>query len=186
MDIDTIIQKRRAYRALSPVTITDEMVSALAESARLAPSCFNKQPWRFVFIRSADQLEHMHTALSQGNAWAKNGSMIIAVVSTKEFDCVVKSREYFLFDTGMASALLMLKGVDMGLVMHAIAGFDEDQVKDILGIDDSLTVITLIVCGKHADDPGSMLNEKQMESEKKRPHRFPLADFAFHESYGTT
>ncbi len=50
MDVVTAIQTRRAYRSLDPVAITAELINELTKAAGLAASCFNKQPWRFVFV----------------------------------------------------------------------------------------------------------------------------------------
>ena len=56
MDVKNAIQERRAYRSLDPVEITDGLVRDLAENARLAPSCFNNQPWRYVFAYDPEVL----------------------------------------------------------------------------------------------------------------------------------
>jgi nitroreductase len=53
MDVIQAIQERRAYRSLAPVKITTELVSELAKSTQLAPSCANYQPWRFVYVSQA-------------------------------------------------------------------------------------------------------------------------------------
>ena len=96
MDVKTAIQARRAYRSLAPVQITKELVEDLASAASLAPSCFNKQPWRFVFVYGREALSQLHPALSKGNEWAREASLIIAVFSKKELDCVMKDgREYY-------------------------------------------------------------------------------------------
>ncbi|MCK4297935.1 MAG: nitroreductase family protein, partial [Planctomycetes bacterium] len=50
MEVREAIERRRAYRSLDPAPISDELIRDLAESASLAPSCFNNQPWRFVFV----------------------------------------------------------------------------------------------------------------------------------------
>jgi len=89
-----LIQERRAYRSLEPVTIAEEVVRDLARHAQLAPTCFNNQPARFVFVYDPETLKQMHAALSPGNEWALAGSMIIAVFSKKEDDCIIKDREY--------------------------------------------------------------------------------------------
>ena len=78
MDVSQAIQERRAYRSLSPVEITDDLIDDLARSARLSPSCFNNQPWRFVFVRDPEMLIKMRDALSAGNVWAHSASLIIA------------------------------------------------------------------------------------------------------------
>jgi len=109
MDVKEAINSRRAYRSLEPVEITQEIINSLVESARLSPSCFNNQPWRYIFVTDQKVLEDMHSALSSGNEWARLSSMIIAVFSKKENDCMIKDREYYLFDTGMATALIILR-----------------------------------------------------------------------------
>jgi nitroreductase len=116
-----LIQKRRAYRSLVPVEITEEMMGALAESAQLSPSCFNNQPWRYVFVYEKRSLDELYRALSKGNDWARKSSLIIAVFSRAEYDCQIKGRNYYLFDTGMATAFIILRATELGLVAHPIA-----------------------------------------------------------------
>ncbi len=179
MDVKQAIHTRRAYRSLEPVEITPEPVEDLAESARLTCSCFNKQPWRFVFVYDPEVLKKLHTAMSRGNEWVQAASMIIAVFSKKDLDCVIRGREYYLFDTGMATAFIILRATELGFVAHPIAGYNEGAVKEILGISEEMTVITLVIVGKHAETIDTLLTEKQAEVEKKRPERLPLEEFAY-------
>jgi len=95
MDVKQAIIKRRAYRSLEPVEITEELIYDLAECAQLSASCFNNQPWRYVFVYNPKVLKEMHDALSPGNEWARDASMIIAVFSKKEDDCIIRDREYY-------------------------------------------------------------------------------------------
>ena len=174
MTVKEAIDKRRAYRSLIPVKINEELIEDLAQSARLFCSCFNNQPWRYIFVYEPEVLKKMHTALSQGNEWAQAASMIIAVFSTPEFDCVVKDRKYYLFDTGMATAAIILRATELELVAHPIAGFSPKKTKEILGIPDDMEIITLVIVGKHSDTISPVLSEKQIEAEKSRPERLPI------------
>lgn len=182
MELNDAINSRRAYRSLEYVEITEDTVKKLASSASLAPSCYNKQPWRLVFVYEPDALEKIKTALSSGNAWAKKASMIIAVFSKKDYDCMLEGRDYFLFDTGMAVGLLVLEATQLGLVAHPIAGYNEQRAKEILGLPDDVQVITLVVVGKKRGDD-SELNEKQRELERNRPERIAMSEFAFYNKY---
>jgi nitroreductase len=179
MDVNKAIQLRRAFRSLIPVEISDELIEDLAKNAQLAPSCFNHQPWRFVFIRSPKMLEKMHEALSSGNSWAHAASLIIAVFSKPEDDCVIRDRIYHQFDCGLAVGFLILRATELGLVAHPIAGFSPKKTRAILGIPDEYKVITLIIVGKHTADISPVLSEKQKSSEKRRPRRKRLPDFVF-------
>jgi len=180
LDFKNIIEARRAYRSLEPFDVTDELINDLGECIRLAPSCFNNQPWRFVFVYDKSKLSELHSALPEGNKWAFNSSLIVAVFSKRELDCLIKEREYYLFDTGMAVAYLILRATELGLVAHPIAGYDEEKVRDILKIPNDMRIITLVIFGKHSDKISSLLNEKQAEIEKKRPERLPVEKFIYH------
>lgn len=178
-----LLEKRRAYRSLQPVEINETMINELARSAKLAPSCFNKQPWRYVFVYESEMLNKMHEALSQGNEWAKNASMIIAVFSKPDLDCRQKDKDFFLFDTGMSTAFMILKATEMGLVAHPIAGFNPKKTKEILEIPEDMTVVTLIIVGKHSKTMSALMSDEQKEIEKTRPERLHLNDFIYKNKY---
>ncbi len=183
MDVKEAIETRRAYRSLGPVEITDDIVEELATAARLSASCFNNQPWRYVFVRDPDALERMHGALSKGNEWATAASMIIAVASRPDLDCRIKGREYYLFDTGMATALLILRATELGLVAHPIAGYSPKKVREVLGIPEDMAVVTLVIVGKHAEEIGPLLSDEQARSETVRPERLEIGRIAQMERY---
>ncbi len=183
MDVKEAILKRRAYRSLKEVEISEEIIKDLAECAGLAPSCFNNQPWRFVFVYDKEVKEKLNTTLAKGNEWAYLSSMIIAVFTKKELDCQIKGRDYYLFDTGMAVAFLILRATELGLVAHPIAGYDEEKVKEILNIPKDMQVITLIIVGKKSEEINKTLTDKQIEWENKRPERLSLEKFAYFNTY---
>ena len=177
MDVKQAIEERRAYRSLDPVEITDELVRDLAESARLAPSCFNNQPWRFVFVYDPAKLEEMRIVFSKGNEWCHDASMIIAVLGREEDDCVIRDRIYYRFDVGIATAFLVLRATELGLVAHPIAGYSPSKTKEVLGIPEDIDVITLVLVGKHADDIKPALSAEQAAAEKERPERKAIEEF---------
>jgi len=183
MDVKQTIINRRAYRSLEPVEITEKLIYDLAECAQLSASCFNNQPWRYVFVYDSKVLKEMHKALSPGNQWARDASMIIAVFSKKEDDCVVHDREYYLFDTGMATGSLILRATEIGLVAHPIAGYSPKKTREILGIPDDHNVIALVIVGKHSKKISSILSDKQVKAENKRPERIPFDKFVHINKY---
>jgi nitroreductase len=183
MDVRDAIKERRAYRSLVPVEITDQIIEELAQSAQLFCSCFNNQPWRYVFVYDNGVLQKMHEALSAGNEWARAASMIIAVFTKPELDCLIKDRKYYLYDTGMATAAMILRATELGLVAHPIAGFSPKKTRQILNIPEEMEVITLIIVGKHSEEISPVLSEKQITAEKERPPRLPFSEFAYRNRY---
>lgn len=187
MELRRAIAERRAYRSLEPVAITDDMIREIVDDVRLSPSCFNNQPWRFVFVHGGPALAAMKAALSKGNAWAQAASMIVAVASRRDFDCLLPKaapeREYYLFDTGMATALLLLRLTEMGLVAHPIAGYDEKAAREAAGVPADMTIITLVIVGKKSPAVFDTLSDSQKVSEVTRPDRKAFAEVAFIDRY---
>lgn len=184
MNVNEAIQKRRAYRSLDKIEITYELIKDLAEKAKIAPSCYNKQPWNFIFIKDKNQLEKMYSTLSKTNKWVEKASLIIAVFSKPELDCMIGERLYYLFDTGLATAFIILRATELGLVAHPIAGFNEEAAKKILGIPEDMRLITLVNVGKKSDEINPILSENMKLGEKQRPPRKNLQEFVFINEYG--
>jgi nitroreductase len=104
-------------------------------------------------------------------------------VSKPKNDCIIGDRIYYLFDTGIATALILLRATELGLVAHPIAGFNEDQAKRILDIPDEMRLITLINVGKHSTEVNPVLSDSMKLGEKQRPPRIPLEEFAYKNKY---
>jgi nitroreductase len=183
MQVREAIDRRRAYRSLEPVEITEEMVNDLAAAAHKAPSCFNNQPWRFVFVYGKEQLEVMHEALTKGNAWAKDASLMVVVLSKPDLDCQPKDRDYYMFDTGLATANLMLRATEMGLVAHPTAGYSVSKTREVLDIPEEFTVITILHVGKLSSKVSGHLEEWQQERDTGPRIRRPLETVAHHNRY---
>ncbi len=172
MDVKEAIEKRRAFRCLEKTDVSDDVISELVRAAQLSPSCFNNQPWRFVFVKNEEILEKLKEALNKGNEWAYAASVVIAVITKKEFDCVIKDREYYLFDTGMAVYAMLLRATELNLIAHPIAGYSPEKVKEILKIPSDFNLITLIILGKKSEkENNGLLLEHQVAAEKQRPER---------------
>ena len=186
MNVKEAIEARRAYRSLEPTEIEDNLINDLAHVAQIAPSCNNNQPWRFIFVHNKEQLQKLFTTLTPTNKWIEKASMMIAVFSTPEYDCRIKDRMYYLFDTGLAVAFIILRATELGLVAHPIAGFDEERAKEILRIPKEMRLITFINIGKRSSTINPDLSDNMKLGEKQRPPRKSLSDFIFINEYGNS
>jgi len=173
--INEHIEARRAKRALSTKPVSQEEVELLIRAAHLAPSCFNNQPWRFVVIDDPQILQAVKDAMPTGNYWTAPAPVIIAVASQRDLDCTLSdNRDYFLFGCGMAVGNLMIQATQMDLVAHPIAGYNPVGVKEILGIPEDYTLITLVIVGRPGDT--SPLSDQHRQIELGPRDRKPLSE----------
>lgn len=180
MELNAAIEQRRSVRSFAPMEVSDALIEELAIAAGRAPSCSNKQPWRFAFVRSPSMLERMIGTLAPGNAtWGKQASLIVAVWSQVDLDCrTPDGRDYFQFDSGMATAFLLLAATERNLATHPVAGFDPKAAQAILALPAGAQVITLIIMGGRARDISPALADWQIKAETERSARLPFAGFA--------
>lgn len=153
--------------------MSEEEVLFLVRAAHLAPSCFNNQPWRFVVVDDPKALAPVKAAMPGGNYWAKPAPVLIAVTSKRDLDCKLSDRrDYFLFGCGMAVGMMMVQATSMGLIAHPIAGYDPTVVKQVLGIPEDFTLITLVIVGRPGDP--ATLSEDHRRTELGPRERKPI------------
>lgn len=157
MEFREVVEKRRSVRhfnARQPVT--DQDVQQLLEAAVRAPSAGNIQPWRFVIVRSLDARERLASAL--GQRWATAASVVI-VVCVDPRPCAARYGDrgeylYAIQDTAAATENILLAAVDKGLASCWIGAFDEDAVRQALGIPGAITPLAILPLGYSAEAAG--------------------------------
>ena len=101
-------------------------------AATYAPSCFNKQSWRFLVVINDEELAKAHEALSSANYWFKKPPFVVAAATNPYLGCQLSYRQDYAFsDCGLATENLMLQAIKEGLYAHTIAGFNPLKVKKI-------------------------------------------------------
>jgi nitroreductase len=74
------ILERRAVKSFEPVTIPEDVRQQILDAARLAPSSFNSQPYRFYWIESPAS-KRLAANCCLGQKPAKTASVLIAAVA---------------------------------------------------------------------------------------------------------
>jgi nitroreductase len=174
-DIVPEIEARRARRGYADKPVAEETILRVFDAATKAPSCNNKQPWRFLVANQGEALEKAREALASGNYWARVAPVLVVVTTRDDFDCQLSDdRNYAMFDTGMAVMGLMMQATREGLYAHPMAGFSPESLRESFGIEEETRVITMIAIGYPGD--GDNLNEKHAESEKSERTRKAVSE----------
>jgi len=150
-----LLNQRHASRAIDTKPLPDSVIAEITEAARLTPSCYNKQPWRFLFLTSEAGLEKGREALGGPNKkWANRAPLLVVGYSRKEDDCVINDgRAYHQFDLGMSVMNLMLSATHHDLVARPMAGFDPAKVRELFDLSEEEEPLIMIAVGyKSSDD----------------------------------
>ncbi len=181
MTFDAILRNRRSVREYDSRPVAREDILAICEAARLAPSACNSQTWRFVAVTDRlliDRLcdEAMRPVVR--NKWLRQAPLVI--VGCSQLDIVanrigtgVTGIEYYQIDLGIAMEHMVLKATELGLGTCWIGWFNEDKVKEILNIPNSIRVSALLAAGYSKD-----------ASSPRQRSRKPLDKIMFWQTWG--
>lgn len=175
--IDPMFIRRWSPRAMSGEAVSPEELMVLFEAARWAPSSYNGQPWRFLYARrdSPHWQPFFELMVEFNQAWAQKAAVLIVVLSRRVFEHNGEPNRHHSFDAGSAWQSLALQGSLMGLVVHAMAGFDADRARRSLQVPAEYEVEAMIAVGKpgRSEDLPEALREGEVPSDRK-----PVAEIA--------
>ena len=147
LGLPTILKQRVRTKFFLSKVPPRSVINALFESAQWAPSSHNTQPWRFVILQDASSRTVVNNNLNQGNEWAREAPMLIAVWSDPAFDDRIGAIQFYLYDVGAAVMAFTLAALERGLIVNQIAGFKQKPLSRLIGIKRSARVIVLLAVG---------------------------------------
>ena len=186
--IAPLIEQRWSARAIDPnQAVPREKLMRLLEAARWAPSCFGDEPWRFVVWdrnRNAEAWESAVSCLADKNQlWARNAPVLLLSLASQAFSRNGKPNRWGEYDTGAATENLHLQGVEEGLVVHQMGGFDAEAVMERFGIPDVLTAMAMVAVGYPAAQ--ETLAEDFRDGETAERKRTPVTELVYEDQWGS-
>ncbi len=170
--------ERWSPRSFLPDALPEDQVRGLFEAARWAPSCFNEQPWRYVWGTEPPDRERILELLVEGNrVWASRAPLLGIVFARKLFSQNDKPNRWAPFDAGAASLALALQAHDYGLNAHFMGGFDEEASYEALGVPRADYVAMAAFAVGRRGSPEALSPE--LAQREQQSGRKPLAQIAF-------
>jgi len=171
MKIIQPIRTRRSIRKYKNTPVENEKIELMLESARLAPSGGNSQPWNFIIVKS-EETRRKITEACHNQRWMKQAPVFIVAVADisvrlkriRERDPGITDTSHLdlhetsphpelkmiIRDTAIAIEHLVLQAGALGLGTCWIAWFRQESIRPILNIPKDKYVVA-VVCVGYAD-----------------------------------
>ncbi len=170
MDIEQAIKNRRSIRQYKSDPVPDDLLDAVFEAARWAPSWGNLQCWHFVVVRDPERKERLAATLfgitdrpNRTSESMKQAPVVIAVcaeignsgVSYREPRQPVtdKGEYWYMFDAALAMQNLALRAHSLGLGTVIVGAFDARKAAEVLGLPAGVAVVALTPLGFPNETP---------------------------------
>ncbi|MBK5092983.1 MAG: nitroreductase family protein [Actinobacteria bacterium] len=157
MDLATeAIRKRRSVRKYEETGVGDEQLREVLEAARYAPSWANKQGWQLMVVRDAEIRNRVAEVLDKNPAARAitQAPVLLVVCMDPTASGVQKDKEYYMADAGILMDHLMLEAAEIGLGTVFIGSFDEDRIREVLGVPEEYRIVAMSPLGYPAKMPG--------------------------------
>lgn len=164
MEIALERQSCRSYDETRPVE--EEKLHAVLETARLAPSACNGQPYRLTVCRGETAKAVAKATMGRGmNAFADKAPVMIVIseepyVKSAALGAKVKNNDYRSIDIGIVCAYLTAEAAAQGLSTCILGWFDDDVVRALCGLEYPVRLVVTLGYAK-AGDP---LREKKRKA----------------------
>ena len=153
MDVYDAIRSRVAVRSFKPDPVPDAVLNKILRAARWTPSRRNRQPWHLIVIKDKDTLSKL-AGLTSGGAYIADAPMAIAVA--------MDDKRMAQFDAGRLIENMLLVAWSEGIGTCMVGGWDQDAVKELLGIPEDMEFITAMPYGYPADSAPSGKRRKPL------------------------
>ncbi|MBI2955323.1 MAG: nitroreductase family protein [Chloroflexi bacterium] len=156
MDFFDAVARRYSIRAFEDKEFERDKIDQILETINRAPSAGDLQTYQVYLVRSRN--------LREALARAALGQLFIAAAPMLLVFCAVPTRSsikigqrgealYALQDATIASAYAQLAAAALGLGSAWVGAFDEDAVKEALGISADEVPVAIILIGYPAESP---------------------------------
>ena len=172
--LKTFITGRVSPYAFSEEAVPEEDLMTLFGAARMAPSSFNEQPWRFVYATkdSEEEFEKLLSILMEGNrAWAQNAPVVGISIAKLNFTYNGNPNGFAFHDVGLAMGGLLAQATSMGIKVHQMGGYYVEKARDVLELPWGWEPVAMFVIGfpGNPDDLPEELKRKELRERSRKP-----------------
>lgn len=140
-----LLKERRSIRSYDSREIKDEILTQIFEATRWCMSARNRQPWTFHVVRNKDLIKEIAKECITG-PFIAGAPLLIAIVGDMEL-----SPNWYLHDTCFASLQIALAAWSFGIGTCWIGRINRDNVKNLLNLEDSDYLLTVLPLGYPKD-----------------------------------
>jgi nitroreductase len=176
-NLHPLLAERWSPLAFTPEPIEPATLELLLDAARWAPSCFNEQPWRYIYATIDDAEAHAQlvSCLVPGNQeWARNASFLAISVAKLTFTRNGKPNPYAWHDVGQATMSMVTEAMAHGLSAHQMGGILPDRIRELYALPGDYVPVAGLAIGRRGD-PAELSPALQAREASPRTRR-PLGE----------
>ncbi|MFH1311769.1 MAG: nitroreductase family protein [Candidatus Eisenbacteria bacterium] len=145
MDAIDALKGRRSIRSYEDKPVPREMLEEIIDTARLAPTANNLQPWEFIVVTEHDMRAKVADLTDYGKFIAQSGACVVVFA---------KDVKRYIEDGSAATENILVAAHALGLGACWVAGYKKvyaEPVRELLGVPAGYKLVALVAVGYPAE-----------------------------------
>lgn len=157
-----LVASRYSCRKYTSAPVDRELIMAILDTARLAPSACNRQPWQFLVLDTPESRQPVLDCYDR--EWMKNIPTFIVALGLKDEAWVRQydGKNHVDIDLAIAVEHICLSASSLGLGSCWICHFDPKALSEKLGLPAGVEPIAIVPVGY--PDPDAAVPQKNRKS----------------------
>lgn len=154
MTLQEAITSRRSIRRYDPRPIEPEKLQLVAEAFRLAPSAGNGQNWKLLVVQSAELRAQIQQVCLRNPAFVGEAPAMLVACGLNQ-SIMTNGHRVDTTDVSIALSLSMMQAWELGLGTCWMASYDENDLRRVLSLPDSCSIVAITPLGYPAEEPAA-------------------------------
>ncbi|MEC9491299.1 nitroreductase family protein [Flexistipes sp.] len=158
MGLKNLFEKRYSVRSFQPKQVEKDTVIRILETARLAPSAVNFQPWKVYLVSQGETRSEINSAYPK--KWFENAPHVAVFTGLEGQNWKRQDgKDYLMCDVTIVTDYFVLAATEEGLGTCYVGAFDAGIVADALKLKDEDPILMV---------PFGYISENVKFKDKKR------------------
>jgi nitroreductase len=146
-----LAKNRYSCRSYKSIPVEDEKLNYILETARIAPSAANKQPWHIVVIRDTETRKNFFGVYQR--EWFAQAPVHLVICGSHQnsWKRSYDNWDALYIDMGIIADHMTLAATEQGLATCWICAFNPSNCRKILNLPDDIEPVVILPLGYPAD-----------------------------------
>lgn len=159
MDLYEAIKLRRSVRHYKQTSVPEAALNRIFEAARLAPSACNRQPWKFLVLKTAEKRKALAGLFHD---WVITAPLMVVALGHPEEAWELDGRSIHEVDIAIAFEHMVLAATAEGLGTCWICAYNHAALDRALGVEPGWKSLAVTPLG-YPDDSSPRMGRKPIE-----------------------
>lgn len=159
---ESLTLARHSVRAYRPQAIEEEKIDYIMECVRQAPSAVNKQPWRFLLLRSPEAQVRIRRCYDR--EWFAQAPLYVLCCAdhSQSWHRPSDGKDHADIDLAIATEHLCLAAADCGIGSCWVCNFNTALCRELFRLSENVEPVAIVSLGYSAETTPAPRRRKEM------------------------